>query len=91
MTFRGVKDARQRADLVAYLKGVAAGQVPPAAPEGRMMAGPTRPDLRMVGSERRARAIRRCGDGYHVTTDDGRTVPFWELNLRRVEDWRKTP
>src|SRR6266545_8033497 len=80
MTFPGLKDARQRADLVAYLKAVAAGQAPAAAPGGRMMTGPARPDLKALGPERRVKAIRHCGDGYHVTTEDGRTLPFWELN-----------
>ncbi|HET9491111.1 MAG TPA: hypothetical protein VFR64_15325 [Methylomirabilota bacterium] len=32
------------------------------------------------------KGIRYCGDGYHVTTEDGRTVPFWELNLRLKTD-----
>ncbi len=86
MTFPGLKDARQRADLVAYLKAVAAGQAPAAAPGGRMMTGPARPDLKALGPERRVKAIRHCGDGYHVTTEDGRTLPFWELNLRFKTD-----
>ena len=76
MTFPGLKDERQRADLVAYLKAVDAGQAPPAPPGGRMMAGPAR----------RVKAIRHCGDGYHVTTEDGKTVPFWEFNLRFKTD-----
>jgi cytochrome c len=86
MTFPGVKDERQRADLVAYLKAVDAGQAPPAPPGGRMMAGSTRPDLKTLGPERRVKAIRHCGDGYHVTTEDGKTVPFWEFNLRFKTD-----
>jgi len=86
MTFAGLKDARQRADLVTYLKAVAAGQAPAAAPGGRMMAGPARPDLKAVGPERRVKAIRHCGDGYHVTTEDGRTIPYWEFNLRFKTD-----
>ena len=86
MTFAGLKDARQRADLVAYLKAVVAGQAPAAAPGGRMMSGPARPDLKALGPERRVKAIRHCGDGYHVTTDDGRTIPFWEFNLRFKTD-----
>lgn len=86
MTFPGVKDERQRADLVAYLKAVDAGQAPPAPPGGRMMAGSARPDLKTLGSERRVKAIRHCGDGYHVTTEDGKTVPFWEFNLRFKTD-----
>ena len=91
MTFPGVRDAQQRADLVAYLKAVAAGEAPPQAGGGMMggggmMAGGARPDLKAVGPERRVKAIRHCGDGYHVMTEDGRTVPFWEFNLRFKTD-----
>jgi cytochrome c len=86
MTFAGLKDERQRADVVAYLAAVAAGQAPAVAPRGRMMAGPARPDLKALGPERRVKAIRYCGDGYHVTTEDGRTVPFWEFNVRFKTD-----
>ena len=32
------------------------------------------------------KAIRHCGDGYHVTTEDGQIVPFWEFNLRFKTD-----
>jgi cytochrome c len=85
MTYPGLKNAGQRADLVAYLRAVASGQAPPAT-GGRMMAGPKRPDLKAVGPEHRVRAIRYCDDGYHVTTDDGRTRPFWEFNLRLKTD-----
>src|SRR5881296_2173115 len=56
MTFPGLKDARQRADL------------------------------KTLGPERRVKAIRHCGDGYHVTTEDGRTIPLWEFNLRFKTD-----
>jgi cytochrome c len=85
MTFPGLKDPGQRADLVAYFKAAASGQAPP--PAGRpMMSGPPRPDLKAVGAGQRVRAIRYCNDGYHVTTDDGRTRPFWEFNLRLKTD-----
>jgi cytochrome c len=86
MAFPGLKDEGQRADLMAYLRAVDAGQAPPPAPGGRMMADPVRPDLKTLGPERRVKAIRHCGDGYHVTTEDGRTVPFWEFNLRFKTD-----
>jgi len=85
MTFPGVKEPGQRADLVAYLKAAASGQAPPPA-AGRMMSGPPRPDLKAVGAGQRVRAIRYCNDGYHVTTEDGRTRPFWEFNLRLKTD-----
>ena len=50
------------------------------------MAGSARPDLKALGPERRVKAIRHCGDGYHVTTEDGQTMPFWEFNLRFKTD-----
>jgi cytochrome c len=85
MTFSGLKDPGQRADLVAYLKAAASGQAP-APSGGRMMGRLQRPDLKSVGAGQRVRAIRYCNDGYHVTTDDGRTRPFWEFNLRLKTD-----
>jgi len=84
-TFRGVADARQRADLIAYLKAVADGKAP-AAPGGGMMAAGPRSDLKTAGKERRVTAIRHCGDAYHVTTEVGRTMPYWEFNLRFKTD-----
>lgn len=84
MTFPGVADARQRTDLIAYLKAVAEGHAP-AAPGGMMGAG-ARSDLKQVGKDRRVTAIRHCGDAYHVTTEAGRTTPFWEFNLRFKTD-----
>ena len=85
MTFRGVTDARQRADLIAYLKAVAEGKAPPA-PAGDMMGAGPRSDLKRAGKDRRVTAIRHCGDAYHVTTEAGRTTPFWEFNLRFKTD-----
>jgi len=85
MTFPGVADARQRADLIAYLKAVAEGRAPPARGGGLMGASP-RSDLKHVGKDRRVTAIRHCGDAYHVTTEAGRTTPFWEFNLRFKTD-----
>lgn len=85
MTFQGVKDAQQRADLIAYLKALAAGQAPPPRAGGMMGAG-ARVDLKTLGKERRVKAIRYCGDGYHVTTEAGAILPFWEFNLRFKTD-----
>lgn len=44
------------------------------------------PDLEAVGPEQRIRAIRYCGDTYHVSTEAGETFPFWEFNLRFKTD-----
>ncbi len=85
MTFQGVADARQRADLIAYLKAVADGTAAPTS-GGGMMGGDRRVDLKRVGKDRRVAAIRHCGDAYHVTTEAGRTMPYWEFNLRFKTD-----
>ena len=85
MTFQGVADVRQRADLIAYLEAVAQGQAPPGT-SGGMMGSPSRSDLKQVGKDRRVTAIRYCGDAYHVTTESGRIIPFWEFNLRFKTD-----
>lgn len=85
MTLPGVADARQRADLIAYLKTVAEGKAPPARAGGMMGAGP-KSDLKHAGKDLRVTAIRHCGDAYHVTTEAGRTTPFWEFNLRFKTD-----
>jgi cytochrome c len=86
MTLPPIADPRERADLVAYLRALSAGQAP-APPAGRpMRAGPIRTDLRALGPEHHVRAIRRCGDGYHVSMGDGRTLPYWEYNLRFKTD-----
>src|SRR5207245_2969115 len=85
MNFPGVADARQRADLIAYLKAVTEGHAAPAPSRGMIGAG-ARSDLKQAGKDRRVTAIRHCGDAYHVTTEAGRTTPFWEFNLRFKTD-----
>jgi cytochrome c len=85
MTFPGMDNPRQRADVVAYLRTAAEGKAPLAA-GGGMMATGSRSDLKTVGKERRVSAIRHCGDAYHVTTESGRTIPYWEFNLRFKTD-----
>jgi cytochrome c len=85
MPFPGMDNARQRSDLIAYLKAVAEGKAPPTRGGGMMAMGP-RSDLKKVGKERRVTAIRHCGDAYHVTTESGRTIPYWEFNLRFKTD-----
>lgn len=86
MTSPGVADARQRGDLVAYLKAVAEGKAPAAPDGGTMMGRGARNDLKQAGKDRRVVAIRHCGDAYHVTTESGRTIPYWEFNLRFKTD-----
>src|SRR6516162_7427083 len=80
MIFPGMSDARQRADLIAFLKTPSAGHgAGPAMASGFQ-------DLKKLGVDRQVRAIRYCHDTYHVTTADGQTADFWEANLRFKTD-----
>ncbi|HVB16784.1 MAG TPA: c-type cytochrome [Stellaceae bacterium] len=82
MAFAGMPDARQRADLIAFLKATSTGQRPLPA----VMARPPFKDLKKLGPEHQVEAIRYCRDTYHVITADGRTADFWEANLRFKTD-----
>src|SRR5216684_2882999 len=83
MTFPGISDARQRGDLIAFLKQASAARgVHPAAEA----ASAGFQDLKKLGVDRQIQAIRYCHDTYHVTTADGQTTDFWEANLRLKTD-----
>src|SRR6266404_5203046 len=91
MTFAGVKDARARADLLAYLKkATQPGQAPQVAQQRGgmmgMMGGGRDPNLKTLDAESRVQSIRYCRDTYIVTTADGKTHDFWERNLRFKTD-----
>jgi cytochrome c len=83
MTFPGIADERQRADLVAFLKQASEGgrQTTTAGAEAAGLQ-----DLKTLGVDRQVQGIRYCHDTYHVTTGDGRTLDFWERNLRFKTD-----
>lgn len=88
MTFRGIKDARQRTDLLTFLKEATRPGAPTAqfAQQGGMMGGGGAPNLKKLDPEDRVQAIRYCRDTYRVTTADGKTQSFWERNLRFKTD-----
>lgn len=91
MTFPGIKDARQRSDLLAFLKDATRPGSPAAqrAPQGGMMGmmgGGAAPNLKKLDPGDRVQAIRYCRDTYSVTTGDGKTHDFWERNLRFKTD-----
>jgi cytochrome c len=94
MTFPGMKDARQRADLLAFLKDATQpGRAPAAAPGGNqaggmmgMMGGGAVPNLKTLDPEDRVQSINHCGDTYKIATADGKTRDFWERNLRFKTD-----
>lgn len=85
MTFRGMRDEKARADLIAFLKSVAA-----ASRAGRPTTTARRrmriPDLKTLNARHQVTAIRHCGDTYFVSTAAGKTIPFWEYNLRLKTD-----
>jgi len=78
MTFPGMKDARQRADLLAYLKDATRpGHAPKAAQGGNQMGGMMMgagavPNLKKLDPQDRVQSINHCGDTYKVAPRMGR-------------------
>jgi cytochrome c len=97
MTFAGIKDPKQRADLIAFLKQATEGGGSQIGQEGGqmrgmmggmggMMGGGQAPNLKKLDAENRVQATTHCKDTYAVTTADGQTRKFWERNLRLKTD-----
>lgn len=83
MTFPGVKDAKARQDVIAYLRAASEGEAPPPA---RGMMSNRRPDLKTAPPQARVTGVKHCGDTYAITTADGQTQKIWEFNLRLKTD-----
>lgn len=92
MTFAGIKDAQQRADLLAFLKEATRNGGARTAEQGAMggMAGMMGrgqvPNLKKLDATNRVQSIAHCKDTYTVTTANGQTRKFWERNLRLKTD-----
>jgi len=88
MTFRGIKDAQARADLLAFLKeATRPGGAQRFAQQPRGMMGAAQvPNLKKLDDEDRVQSIRYCRDSYKVTTADGKVHDYWERNLRFKTD-----
>ena len=97
MTFPGIKDAQQRADLLAFLKEATKKVGSQTAQQsgqmgnmggmiGGMMGGGQVPNLKKLYSAQRVQAITYCKDTYTVTTANGMSRKFWERNLRLKTD-----
>jgi cytochrome c len=100
MPFAGIKDARVRADLLAFLKeATKPGATQQMAQQGGMkdmggmmggmggmMGGQKGPSLKSLEPDKQVKSIAYCHDTYRVTTADGKTRPFWERNLRFMTD-----
>jgi cytochrome c len=95
MTFPGIKGARERADLLAFLKDATQpGHATQSLPQrgGNRMGGMmgmmqgSFPNLKTIGPDKRVQKIAHCRDTYRVTTVDGKTRDFWERNLKFKTD-----
>jgi cytochrome c len=94
MPFDGIKDARDRADLLAFLKEATkpdaapqrSAQAPIGGMGGMMGGGGREPNLKGLEPNMQVRAITYCHDSYRVATADGKTRHFWERNLRLKTD-----
>ena len=96
MTFPGIKDEKQRTDLLAFLKEATQRGGSPVAQQGGpmggmggmggMMGGGQFPNLKKLDPADRVQAITYCKDTYAVTTANGQTRKFWERNLRLKTD-----
>ncbi len=86
MTFPDIREGQVRADLIAYLKDVSSGRrVAEPARRGGMMGG-SMLNLKELGKDHRVRAIQYCGNSYYVTSELGKTLSYWEFNLRFKTD-----
>lgn len=94
MTFPGVKDAQQRADLLAFLKQATQPRRASSSQSaqqggqmgGMMMGGGGDPSLKNLDPKNRVQTISYCRDTYRITTADGKLHAFWERNLRFKTD-----
>lgn len=91
MTFPGLREGKDRQDVIAYLKAVSENKASQAEPSGRGMMSMrnTRLDLRKAPPEGQITSIKHCGDTYAVQTADGKTQKVWEFNLRFKTDSSK--
>jgi cytochrome c len=100
MTFSGITDPSQRADLLAFLKDASQRGGSQAAQQGGPMGGmggmggmmggmgggAEVANLKKLDPSDRVQAITYCKDTYAVTTANGETHKFWERNLRLKTD-----
>lgn len=91
MTFRGIKDDKARADLIAFLRlalgpdGAKSVVAKGLLPE-QMARGQAPEALDRAGPEEQVASVRHCRNTFFVVTADGAERPFWEMNLRLKVD-----
>ncbi len=83
MSFAGIREEKDRQDVIAYLQSVSEGKAPAGARRGAMGG---KPDLKKAPPEGQVTAIEHCRDTYTVKTADGKVSKVWEFNLRFKTD-----
>jgi cytochrome c len=89
MTFAGLRESKDRQDVIAYLKAVSEGKAPSKQQQGggmMMSMQPAKVNLKDAPAEGQVTAISHCGDAYAVKTADGKVEKVWEFNLRFKTD-----
>lgn len=87
MTFAGLRESRDRQDVIAYLHALSEGKAPAAEPRrGGMMMGTGKTDLKKAPPAGQVVSIGHCGDTYTVRTAEGKVTKVWEFNLRFKTD-----
>jgi cytochrome c len=90
MTFPGLKESKDRQDVIAYLRAVSEGKAPSVEPRrGGMMMQSGKVNLKKAPPAGQVVSISHCGDTYTVTTADGKVNKVWEFNLRFKTDSSK--
>lgn len=83
MAFAGLKEPKDREDVIAYLRAVSEKKA--AAPKGGGIKD-RKPDLHKAPPQGLVKALSHCGDTYIVETGDGKSRKIWEFNLRLKTD-----
>jgi cytochrome c len=92
MTFPGMENRQQRADVIAVLKQRTQpnSRTPQQMPSGGGMMGGMMsnavPNLKNANNASRVQTVRYCRDTYEVVTADGNKRQFFERNLRFKTD-----
>ena len=87
MTFPGMRESRDRQDVIAYLKAVSDGKALAAEQRrGGMMMKGGKANLKQAPPGAQVTAIEHCRDTYTVKTAAGNARKFWEFNLRFKTD-----
>lgn len=90
MTFPGLRESKDRQDVIAYLRAVSEGKAPSAEPRrAGMMMQSGKVNLKRAPPAGQVVSISHCGDTYAVKTADGKTNKVWEFNLRFKTDSSK--